>query len=91
MNVKFSNGKYCHEKCRQTKKCCLCVDILTISELKKARSFSNGLWLCEKCKICNGCFVFFDKEDLKNRSNLRRQGSNYWHAKCFKCTVSVHI
>ena len=91
MNIKLDNGMFCHEKCRQTKKCYLCVDFLTIPELKKARYYSNGLWLCEKCKMCKGCLIFFNEEDLKDRSNLRRQGSNCWHPNCFKCAVSVNI
>ena len=91
MNVRLDIGKYCHEKCRQLKKCCLCIDFLTIPELKNARPFSNGLWVCEKCKMCKGCFEFFNEEDIKDRRNLRTQGCDCWHAKCFKCTVSSHI
>ena len=39
--------------------------------------------------MCRQCFKFFNREDLDDLRNLRRQGRYCWHAKCFKCTVSI--
>ena len=89
MNVRLDNGSYCHEKCNQVKKCQLCNEVIVATEVKHARCIPNGIWLCKDCKMCKQCLKFFNREDLDVRRNLRRQGRYCWHAKCFKCIVSI--
>lgn len=73
------------------KKCRLCNEVIVASEVKHARLIPNGIRLCKDCKTCKQCFRFFIPEDLDNRHKLRRQGCYWWHGKCFKCVVSIHI
>ena len=87
----MDDGRYCHDKCKQVKICFLCGEHLAASDIKNARLVPHGMWLCNDCKMCKGCFKLFKKEDLHGRRNLKRQGSQFWHEECFKCTVSVDM
>ena len=62
MNVRLGNGKYCHEKCRQTKKCCLCIDFLTIPELKKPILFLMDCGYVKSVRYVRGALYFLMRE-----------------------------
>ena len=87
----MDNGRYCYDKCCQTKICCICKSHLAPTDIKNARLVPNGMWLCEDCKFCRGCLLFFTRQDLFDHQNLKRQRKWCWHSQCFKCIVCVQV